>query len=236
MHSNGPSAHKLTALLPCSSSQHILIRALNLRSNGLLLPTGECSAITMYNSKTQTCTEMVHPLRALASKHISVESKPSGPGGTFGNVTMITSVEQCHHCPSGAYCPVGSAVATDCSAGTYSDRPGQEACFKCDAGTFQDEEGATECKPCTEGHYCTEGAAAPLPCEAGSYSNATNLTSATECTKTPHGFFSGIGSSKPEECPVGSFTRRNGSVTCSACPDGTYTNSTGSTECTLCVV
>ena len=69
----------------------------------------------------------------------------------------MTSSGDCDVCPEGTFCPVGSAEATSCSAGTYNDQPSQEACSKCASGTFQDEEGQTACKACTDGYYCAEG-------------------------------------------------------------------------------
>ena len=58
----------------------------------------------------------------------------------------MTHEEDCDICGEGTFCPVGSGAATNCSAGTYNDKPKQEACAKCAAGEFQDTEGATACK------------------------------------------------------------------------------------------
>merc|ERR1712185_651908 len=108
----------------------------------------------------------------------------------------MRSADDCITCGEGTFCPVGSEDATDCSAGTFNDRPGQETCTKCVGGTYQAEAGQTACVPCTPGHYCKEGAAAPLPCAEGTHANATNLTSADQCTSAEPGFYATTGSTE----------------------------------------
>ncbi|MEC8197895.1 MAG: hypothetical protein VX228_16835, partial [Pseudomonadota bacterium] len=73
-------------------------------------------------------------------------------------ITM-TAESDCIACDAGTFCPVGSAAATPCSAGTYNDEQKQSKCKKCPAGSYQNETGATGCKPCTDGYYCTEASA-----------------------------------------------------------------------------
>jgi hypothetical protein len=82
---------------------------------------------------------------------------------------------------------VGSAAATNCSAGTFNDQPGMEACSKCAAGSFQDAEGATSCRACKPGAFCLVGAFTPLQCDAGRYGTATNLSAADQCQVCPRG-------------------------------------------------
>ena len=112
----------------------------------------------------------------------------------------MTSKDDCNVCPEGTFCPVGSAAAANCIAGTYNHQAGQEACFKCDAGTFQDTEGATACKPCYPGYFCPEGSATPIPCSGGTYGNSSSLQERGECQIVQPGFWAPTGSALPEPC------------------------------------
>eukprot|EP00966_Prymnesium_polylepis_P260266 6012309-Prymnesium_polylepis.1 len=47
----------------------------------------------------------------------------------------MTSAADCDVCGEGTFCPVGSAEATPCAAGTYNDRLKQEKCLLCDPGS-----------------------------------------------------------------------------------------------------
>ena len=79
------------------------------------------------------------------------------PGGTtmrVGVAMVMTSADDCDVCGPGTFCPVGSKVAANCSAGTFNDKEKQESCSKCDAGTYQNEEGATACESCEAGFTC----------------------------------------------------------------------------------
>ena len=61
---------------------------------------------------------------------------------------VMTSEDDCIACTNGTFCPVGSANATLCAAGTYNAFERRDRCDKCSAGRFQDAEGATVCKAC----------------------------------------------------------------------------------------
>ena len=60
-----------------------------------------------------------------------------------GADVIMKSASDCAVCGPGTFCPVGSKVVTNCSAGTFNDREKQASCSKCVAGTFQNAEGAT---------------------------------------------------------------------------------------------
>ena len=78
------------------------------------------------------------------------------PAGTFGNVTRLGSLTDCHTCPPGQFCDGRGLTAPTgpcspgyfCKTGSTSSEP------------FVDAEGGL----CPSGHYCDQGAAEPLAC------------------------------------------------------------------------
>ena len=89
------------------------------------------------------------------------------PAGTHQDLTLtspMTSEGQCIECGAGVFCPTGAEAPTNCSAGTYNPVARQSECVKCEAGRFQEAEGATGCEACTKGHYCLLGSSTPLSC------------------------------------------------------------------------
>ncbi|KAL3926142.1 MAG: hypothetical protein SGPRY_003439, partial [Prymnesium sp.] len=159
----------------------------------------------------------------------------SCPGGTAQtpNATM-TSANDCTDCGEGTFCPVGSVTETLCAPGTYNDKQKQQVCQRCEAGTFQDEEGTTTCKACAQGSFCPRGASVPLPCPEGRFSSAINLTEGQECTETDPGYFAPTGSVKPIPCAPGTFAPTKRTARCEACEPGTYQNDTAATGCRTC--
>lgn len=152
------------------------------------------------------------------------------------SLAVMYSAEQCVVCPKGTYCPVGSAGATPCAAGTYNAAEEQEACGNCAAGSFQPLPGNTTCLPCTPGYYCAEGAAAALPCPGGTHKNASLevMTSSDQCVVCPAGTFCSVGSDVPTDCAPGTYTDEEEQSTCSNCAAGKFQAAAGQTECDTC--
>ena len=151
----------------------------------------------------------------------------------------MKSSHDCSICSSGTFCPVGSNEATNCSAGTYNDQPGQETCTVCPAGTYQDDVGTTACKDCERGHYCPTGAAAALPCPAGTWSNKAKNVNASQCSDASPGHFAPTGSSKQIACRVDTYnplTGQSNDAACIACPMHAVTDGvTGAASLDSCV-
>ncbi len=61
-------------------------------------------------------------------------------------------------CPTGFYCPVGTAVPLPCAAGTYNFVTGQATCAQCPAG-YHCGQNTTDptSDPCPPGHFCPPG-------------------------------------------------------------------------------
>ena len=147
----------------------------------------------------------------------------------------MTSAENCVACAQGTFCPVGSEVATNCSAGTYNAQTGQQTCTACAAGTFIDFEGATACKPCTPGYYCTTGAAAALPCPGGTMMRSgVIMTSGDDCVICPEGTFCPVGSAAATNCTAGTFSDQPGQEACEKCAPGEFIDTEGATVCQRC--
>jgi hypothetical protein len=119
--------------------------------------------------------------------------------------TVENGVEKCvKECPDGKTGLKNHEICEECKKGEY----GQEGnCYKCRAGSYQDEEGQTVCKPCTE----------------GSYSKAKGSTSCTKCKIGYHQNLSGQTSCN--KCPGEALFKGNGAVNCNnECKPGTYWN------------
>ena len=156
------------------------------------------------------------------------------PGGRHKNLTLtrpMESEEDCVICPPGTFCSVGSKEPLNCAPGTYNNQHEQEICSYCDAGTFQENVGASACEACKPGYYCSEGAAAALPCLAGSFSTATDLSNATQCTPCPLGRFCVSGATASNKCSVANYAGQMGKSLCDGCLEGSYQDDEGSSAC-----
>ena len=129
------------------------------------------------------------------------------PGGTHKDPdrAVMTDRKQCVTCPSGTACSVGTAVPKDCLPGSFSNSSGQESCFLCPEGQFQDMYRQTDCKACPRGFYCKEGSSTPVPCPGGTSSNVVGLSSHKLCTPVPRGKWAPLGSAIPDTCPRTGF-------------------------------
>ncbi len=113
-------------------------------------------------------------------------------------------------CPMGNYCPPGSATATPCDPGTYSDRFANQNmtdCLPCTAGQFCSGFGRDWPNgPCDMGWYCPEGSTVPQP--AGN-----------ECLP---GHMCPQGSADQTPCLSGWYQPVAGQGECLMCPAGSY--------------
>eukprot|EP00966_Prymnesium_polylepis_P244945 5665767-Prymnesium_polylepis.1 len=147
----------------------------------------------------------------------------------------MTSSDDCNMCGEGTFCPVGSAEATPCAAGTHNNQPKREKCMPCDPGKYQNETGSTECKRCPDGYYCDIGSAAPLPCPGGTTNNfGITMTSEADCKVCTEGTFCPVGSAEAIMCSRGSYNPSIKAERCSTCGPGTYQDEEGSTACKVC--
>ena len=61
-------------------------------------------------------------------------------------------------CPTGHYCPLGTAVPLPCAGGTYNFVTGQPSCQQCPAGYYCEQNTTDPTSgPCPSGHYCPPG-------------------------------------------------------------------------------
>ena len=178
--------------------------------------------------------------KACTEGYYCVEGAPAAlpcPGGRHQNQTLerpMESQHDCVTCPPGTFCSVGTSEPTPCAPGSYNPSQEQETCAPCEAGTYQEAEGATACVICKPGYYCTKGAAAALPCPAGSYSTATDLSDATLCTPCPLGHFCVSGATAPQSCSVATYAGDIGKPLCDGCLKGSYQDEQGASACKDC--
>jgi hypothetical protein len=115
----------------------------------------------------------------------------------------------------------------------------------CPAGTFTEEEGATniaQCKNCLVGHFCDEGTPTPTPCPPGTFNDMIGGNSSEYCSPctagkacTEHGLAEPNYPCAPGYyCPGGNYRSNQ---TDFACPPGTYNdyhNLTAVEQCSQC--
>ena len=166
-------------------------------------------------------------------------------GAPYGNI-----------CPSGFYCPEGTASPIHCPVGTFSASTSNthvNSCLQCTGGQYCSSPGlsapngicsegvycppgqnSSEGIPCPAGSYCPGGTAVAVPCESGSYQPLMGQSMCFEC---PAGYYCDMneaitndtnGVVTPVICPQGFFCP-NGTQHANSypCPDGTFGNSTG---------
>ncbi|CAK8677709.1 unnamed protein product [Clavelina lepadiformis] len=93
-------------------------------------------------------------------------------------------------CPTGFWCPEGTANPRACPAGTYNNLDGQAECFTCPAG-FYCPENSTDYSSfiCPRGSYCPNGTGNALSCPAGTFNNATQQEDLRGCQPCTPGYF-----------------------------------------------
>lgn len=185
------------------------------------------------------------------------------PKGTYSSTLGATSISTClnctegYHCPydgmpgtefqqpcpSGYFCPTGTAVYTDhpCPSGTTSNKQmltNGTMCMPCPAGRYCGAANSNGGYKCPEGYYCPEGTAGVClvdnagncnyrhtqPCPAGTYGgHGGGLHSPWQCKHCPKGHYCPIGSIVPEACPKGtynSFENMTSNGACISCDGG----------------
>ena len=145
-------------------------------------------------------------------------------------------------CPKGHYCPNGSAVATPCNPGKFSDRFANQdeanclACTAgkycsgygrdlpngpCDVGWFCPENMTVPQPPgneCLPGHGCPLGSPVQTPCESGFYQSLPGIGACLEC---PAGMYCDRNEAIAE-AQSGVGAPSHGVKTPKACPAGFY--------------
>lgn len=108
------------------------------------------------------------------------------PAGTFfssavhdnGALRGARAVTDCRVCPLGNYCPLASAAARPCPAGSYGREPGLQAaapsgsvtgCAACPAGWKCPASGLIDPVECGLGTYSAAGASSCSPCALDHY-------------------------------------------------------------------
>ena len=164
--------------------------------------------------------------------------------GSYSDATDLKEAAECTKTGAGFYAPTGSTDQMPCASGTIAPTGGLGACVQCDAGEFQDAEGAIECEPCS------------MRCPTGQYHTGcggSSQGSCTPCTKANSEYFTPdaeaqIADTCPKarcsnlQCDPGSVrtgscgvdaTRSNDEYECKACFAGTYA-AHGNQSCSKC--
>jgi hypothetical protein len=170
-------------------------------AKGLTSPSGPCDA-------GYYCT-VGAPFSAPGSLPAIYENVYRDFLGSFGNI-----------CPSGGYCPAGTATPLACPMGTYLNETGLDSladCRDCPPGLYCDATASLGVTGrCNPGYYCT-----------GAAYNATQHVS-------PAGTFSQLGFSLPQPCSPGTYQPQEASTSCVGCEAGKYCPLSGMTAPYLC--
>uniref|UniRef100_A0A286XEQ6 Uncharacterized protein n=1 Tax=Cavia porcellus TaxID=10141 RepID=A0A286XEQ6_CAVPO len=176
------------------------------------------------------------------------------PPGTYGPEPGLSTLQGCHICGGGMFCPETNATeaAGQCWEGFFctrgSTRPNPEPSTEEEAG------------PCPRGHYCPRGSAVPQPCPPGTFNPWIKLGSEASCSPClpghycgssglihpsgpcSEGFFCLRGAITPNRsledrtggpCPAGHFCPL-GAISPKPCPAGTHTTRVAQGGCEPC--
>ena len=164
-------------------------------------------------------------------------------------------------CPTGHYCPEGTALPNKCPLGTYLNVTGQKTlsdCTPCDGGKFCGRKGLTmpsgDCRRgyfcsggsnsstptdgvtgdvCYTGHFCETGSTVPTACSHGTYVNHTKSYLCSDC---PERYYCVRGFT-PDPCPPGYYCPGSNGYDYEPCPAGTFNDIEklgDASECTQC--
>ena len=137
-------------------------------------------------------------------------------------------------CPVASYCPIGSASALSCLAGSYNDLTQQSSCFDCPAGYYcLGNSVHYNFTVCPVGYYCPIGTptATTYACPVGKFGNVTMLKSILDCLPCPKGRYCDFPalSSPRGYCQEGYYCLGNAStptptdgISGNICPYGSY--------------
>lgn len=171
-------------------------------------------------SGESACTDCPLGTWSNTSESASEENCRKCPAGKYSDTELSTTQDNCESCARGKYSLNGSAVCTDCRAGTFNGQKGQSTCQNCLAGWYVEYQAAHGCNnpkehQCHKGTYSLSGASACTSCPAGTFNNHLN---ASVCNNCSAGFYS------PDD----------GFQECNACYDK-YGSEPGQRECVLCL-
>lgn len=202
----------------------------------------------MGQSVCLSCPDGTYSATAGATECTKCPAGYSGVG--TANVIVRDSLQNaCQQCAVGTYTAVAGSTptlvlglnqfCTKCEAGTYQDQEGQTLCKSCPAGKVTATDGAVaegDCVNCGTGKYAPHaGMGACLDCPPGRYGPA-DRTDTSECTTCPPGKYSINYASVSEDdcdvCPAG-FYAADGEP-CKECPAGQYQADAGEPTCDLC--
>ena len=170
------------------------------------------------------------------------------PSGTYNSNYGSTSSSVCTTCPSGYFCPKGSASPTPCFPGFLCTDTGLKSMIPCPGGTYQNQKQQTICTTCPQGAFCPTASVYPQLCPPGTYNDFTGIEFITQCKACPNnhlcsifglssysdgtqpiaepGYLSPLNSKYGQElpCPPGTYDTTTGTLTspssCTACPAG----------------
>ena len=168
--------------------------------------------------------------------------KRCGDGGSYGAYIGIGSSNKWKkyqaYCPSGKYHSSKNGC-TSCGAGKHNpwDDFQLSACYDCNAGQYQNGNGAKKCTPCPEAQYqSSKGQTYCISCPKGKYNYRKGLTKCDDCFPGRYGDATGVTywQAGCKLCQTGQYQSSKGQTSCTACEPGKYAGNKGRTACVAC--
>lgn len=133
------------------------------------------------------------------------------PAGSYGSETQLRSSACSAQCPSGFYCPEGTATPLECGGtdrycplGSTAPRIAADGFYSTGVSALRRD----RVLPCPAGMFCSKGT--KRPCPPGTY-GATATLAIAQCTAPcPAGSYCPLQTVSPIPCPGGTFGGRIG--------------------------
>ena len=209
------------------------------------LATG-CSNCPLGNyCPLQGMTQPVPCPKGSVCATLGLANRVNCPGGTYNPQVGMSLNADCLQCPTGNYCPVGSAEPITCPSGYYCAAGSDNYTTGCPAGTYNEMSAigaGGDCMICPMGAFCAASSGQPTYCPPGTYNEFTGKTTNASCLSCDAGSACPkYGNIKPNSgvlCPPGYYCPAGTAYpTQFPCPEGTYSDlyqRTVDTDCLKC--
>jgi hypothetical protein len=167
---------------------------------------------------------------------ISFDSRIYIGSATVSVTIVLSGVSLPQMCPSGSWCPIGTAAPVSCPMGFFCE-PGTGVAEPCLGGYFGEQVNLTlpECSGrCREGFYCKNGSSSrqAIICVPGYFCPSGSSSPILTC---PSGTYCPLGAVQPVPCPPGLVAITTAASNCSACAVGTFPSAVfASSSCSVC--
>lgn len=154
----------------------------------------------------------------------------------IGKYSDNPTASACLNCQGGRHAPSSHlSSCIDCPPGRARDMmDGSTACRDCSAGTFTAKPGLSTCTPCGIGRFSLNRATTCQACSPGKFNPVPGQSMCNNCTA---GTVALVGlTAQCVSCIPGFYQPDEGMLTCLPCEAGTYSVDPASTSCERCEI